>query len=383
MKKEIKNTKGLRTWVEIDTRALKENTRVIKRFLGKKTLLMGVVKSNAYGHGLVPVARALESANIDWLSVDSVVEALRLRRDGVRAPILVLGYTLPEPFAKASKEKISLTVSSFAALDAARRWTEKNKKPLRIHLKIDTGMHRQGFLPADIPALAKILRAKPRGFFVQGIYSHFANANPKDPASADAQIATFKKVVRELRAVVEIPLAHIAASSGLLMFPHTFSMARAGIMFYGLWPSPEARAYGEKKLKLVPVLSWRTIIGEVKKIKKGESIGYGFTEKVPRDSTIAVLPVGYWHGYPRALSGKAEVLVRGKRAKVLGRVSMDMVVIDVTGIHGATAGDTTTLIGKDGKEEVTADELARYAGTIHYEIVTRINPLIKRVLLER
>ncbi|MBI3019901.1 MAG: alanine racemase, partial [Parcubacteria group bacterium] len=391
------------TGVEIDTRALKNNARALKRFLGKKTLLMGVVKSNAYGHGLVPVARALESADIDWLAVDSVVEALRLRRDGIRAPILVLGYTLPEHFVKASKEKISLTVSSFAAFAAARRWTEKNKKPLGIHLKIDTGMHRQGFLPEEIFALKKILQKnhsnvlknlrivatrkkhadnlKIVGMSVEGVYSHFASANPKDPASANAQMETFKKAMRELREIVPVPLAHIVASGGALMFPREFPMARSGIMLYGLWPSQSTRICGEKKLKLTPVLSWRTIIGEIKQIPRGEKIGYDLTEMLSRTSIIGICPIGYWHGYPRSLSGKGELLVRGKRAKVLGRVSMDMIAIDVTDIPNITMGDVATIIGKDCDERMGVEEVALNADTTHYEILTRINPLIKRIFL--
>ena len=387
-----KEARGLRTWVEIDLRALEKNTHAVKRFLGKKTLLCGVVKSNAYGHGLVPVARALASFGADWLGVDSAVEAFRLREKGVRIPLLVLGYTLPAHFARASKEKISLTVSNMPALEKALTWVAETKKPLSVHLKIDTGMHRQGFLPEEMPALKKILQEishnkhsnilKNVGMFkVEGMYSHLADPNPKAPASARAQIRQFKKSVAELPVAAGKPLLHIGATAGAACFPDPFfTMARIGIALYGMWPSMEVRdMMMKKKTKLTPVLSWRTIVGEVKKIKKGERVGYGFTEKVLCDSTIAVLPVGYWHGYPRALSGKAPVLIRGKRAKVLGRVSMDMTVVDVTDIRGVAAGDAVTLIGKDGAEEITAGELAERAGTISHEILTRINPLVERI----
>ncbi len=406
MKKEIKNTKGLRTWVEIDVRALEKNFHALERFLGKKMLLMGVVKSNAYGHGLIPVACALESLGADWLGVDSVVEALRLRRERIRLPILVLGYTLPEHFAKASKENISLTVSSFAAFDAARKWIEKNEKPLRVHLKIDTGMHRQGFLPGEIPALAVILQKnyshvlenmrirkmenkrysnilQNTRISVEGVYSHLADANPKEPSGTLAQMKSFDSCVAALGTIPDKPLLHISASGGALCFPQSFGMVRIGAALYGLWPSPEARECAGKKITLSPVLSWLTIISETKKIKKGERIGYGFTEKLSRASVIAICPVGYWHGYPRMLSSQGEVLARGARAKVLGLVSMDMIAIDVTNIPAVREGDVVTLIGKDGKEEMSAEEVATRAGTTHYEIVTRINPLIRRVLLNK
>ena len=152
-------------------------------------------------------------------------------------------------------------------------------------------------------------------------------------------------------------------------------------MLYGLWQSPEARAYGEKKLNLTPVLSWRTILGEVKRVPRGEKIGYDLTETLARASTIAICPVGYWHGYPRALSGKGELLVRGKRAKILGRVSMDMIAIDVTDIPNVAVGDVATIIGTDDDEKMSAEEVATRADTTHYEILTRINPLIKRIVL--
>ncbi|OGZ09702.1 MAG: alanine racemase [Candidatus Lloydbacteria bacterium RIFCSPHIGHO2_02_FULL_51_22] len=379
-----KKAQGLRTWVEIDTRALGKNVHALKRVPKKGVLLMGIVKSNAYGHGLVPVAQALEAYGVAWLGVDSLVEAARLRKEGVRTPLLVLGYTLPEHFATASKEKISLTISSFPALREVSTWTAKTKKRLNVHIKIDSGMHRQGFLSEDMPELSRALSETTKFLRIEGIYSHLAEANPEALVLGEKQIELFRDCIKALSLATDRergkPLLHISASGGILCFPNEFSMVRAGAALYGLWPSPEAHKAKSKEIALTPVLSWRTLVVEIKHIRRGEKVGYSFTEAVRRDSTIAVCPIGYWHGYPRALSGKSDVLVRGKRAKVLGRVSMDMIVIDVTGIRGVSAMDVVTLIGKDGTEELSADEVACFAGTTHYEIVTRINPLIERII---
>ncbi len=398
-----------RTWIEIDKKALEHNLREFLKLIPKNTKFMAVIKSNAYGHGLVQAAKLLANSQLSitnkqrlWFGVDSVVEGLRLRREGIKNPILVLGATLPSRMREAAKESIILTISNFESLEVLRKL---EKRP-EVHIKIDTGMHRQGFLPNAVPELFRKL--KRYKIAPTGIYTHFASAKDAAyPTYTLEQLSEFKKVVRLFRKVgFKKFIRHAAASGGTILFPEThLDMVRIGMSLYGYFPSPESRLNlysthyrGLASIVLKPALSWYTYIVETKKIKRGSYIGYDLTEKVNRDSIIAILPIGYWHGYDRGLSNIGEVLVRGRRAGVLGRVSMDMVVVDVTEISGVKVGDKVTLIGKSrrdvgtpispakGKnrasgqktEELWADELALKIGTTPYEFLTRINPLIRR-----
>lgn len=372
---------GLRTWIEIDSRALRKNYETFRKLKGRNRLLMGVVKSNAYGHGLIETATLLHNFGISWIGVDSITEALVLREAGIRTPILVLGYTLPERLADALHHKISLTISSMTGLQALE--TLGPYTTLDIHLKVDTGMHRQGFAIDELSDAYAYITKKLPHTHVEGIYTHFAAAkDPKDREETLRQIEQFEKALEiTLRHNLK-PIRHASATGGTLLFPEArYDMVRIGIGMYGLWPAEEARAACEKDTKFSPVLAWRTIVGEVKRIRAHEGIGYNFTERLTRDSVIAILPIGYWHGYSRALSSTGRVLVRGRRVKVLGRISMDMTVIDVTDIPRVKVGDIVTLIGKDGKEEITADKLALRTGQINYEIITGLNSRIKRIVL--
>jgi len=339
---------------------------------------MAVAKSNAYGHGLYDFAPAIEAMAVDWFGVDSIVEAVTLRKIGIRKPILVLGYTLPDRFKEAREHRISLTISSLENLRALASSPDPRK--MRLHLKIDTGMHRQGFLPMEIPNLIQYLKKYPRRWLIEGIYTHFASA--KDPASrkdTHYQIREFERALRLFRRAGIHPLRHASATAGVLNYPEAhYDMVRIGIGILGLWPSTQTRRAWEKELSLQPALSWRTIVSETKRLKKGARIGYDFTETLSRDSLIGVCPIGYWHGFPRSLSRVGEVLIRGHRAKVLGSVSMDMIVVDLSDIQGAAVGDIVTIIGRDGKEEITAYEVASRARVSHYELLTRINPLIQK-----
>lgn len=373
--------KGLRTWIEVNKEAIVKNYETFRNLIGNQCRLMAVVKSNAYGHGLVGFSKEAQKLGVDWFGADSAIEALAIRNSGITKPILVFGHTLPERLKEATDEHISLTVSSFDGLNNLKIFQHHKLRDLRIHLKIDTGMHRQGFYVKDLPEVVRFLKTKLPQIKVEGLYTHFAAAqNPAFPLDTFNQNNDFKKAVDIIKAGGYQPIKHAAATSGAILFPGTrFDMVRIGIGLYGLWPSAEIKAAFSGKIKLMPVLSWRTIIGEIKDVKKGDRIGYDFTERVSINSRIAILPIGYWHGYPRALSSVGRVLIRGKRAKVLGRVSMDMTAVDVTGIKNAKAGDAVTLLGRDGRKNISAEELAQLAGTINYEFITRINPLIERV----
>lgn len=372
----------LRTWIEIDRAAIKHNFHFFRKFVGAKTQLLAVVKSNAYGHNITEMSDELSSLGVDWLGVDSIMEGLSIRKEKIKTPILVLGHTLPSMFAHARKNNIAITLSHFDALAEAYK-TMKGTVPLRVHIKIDTGMHRQGFQLPELPKLVSLLEKEKghKGVVIEGVYTHFAEA--KDPRSGDST----RRQIDELHAWVDafhkagfVPMVHAAATGGTLLYPQAhFDMVRIGIGMYGLWPSHDVeRFYAHKKEKLHPVLSWKAVVSEIKDVRKGERVGYDFTEMLARDTRLAIIPVGYWHGLPRSLSSKGRVLILGKSARILGRVTMGMIMVDVTDIPKAKAGDIAVLIGKSGKEEIKAAELATFAGTTQYEIVTRLNPLMKR-----
>lgn len=373
-----KRPRGLRTWIEVDTKALEHNYKTFRGLIPKNCRLMAVVKSNAYGHGLVGFSRIVSKLGINFLGVDSIVEAITLRKNGIKKPILVLGSTLPERISEAAKYDISLTVSYFDNLENLIHY--KGTNSLKIHLKIDTGMHRQGFFPNEVPAVIPILGKLPREIQLEGVYTHFPSVkDPAEKGETKTQLAAFKQALDILRNPGFSPIAHASATAATLIYPEAhLDMVRIGIGLYGLWPAPETQDALRERIQLLPTLSWKTIISEIKKLPKNAKIGYGGSEITDKPTVVAICPVGYWHGFPRSLSSKAFVLVGGKRCKVLGRVSMDMIVINISGVKNPRAADIVTLIGKDGEEEITADELARIADTISYEIITRLNPLIQR-----
>lgn len=375
-----KEKQNLRTWLEIDRSAIKNNYQIFRRLVGKNRLLMSIVKSNAYGHGLVDFSLQMQSLGIDWLGVDSITEALALRENKITVPILVLGYTLPSRYHEAVKNNISITISSFDGLKNLEKFSQKYKTIPNIHLKIDTGMHRQGFLPEELQAAIKFIKEKLHMKNIEGAYTHFAAAkNPDFPQSTETQIKTFQKAITLIKSAGFNPIAHASATSGTLLFPQAlFDMVRIGIGMYGLWPSNEAKKSCQKTIKLKPAMTWKTIISEIKTLPRGSKIGYDFTKTLTQKSRIAICPIGYWHGYPRNLSNIGQVLTGGKIAKVLGRISMDMIVIDITKIPGARIGQEIILLGKSGKSEISAEKLADWSDTTSYEIITRINPLIKR-----
>ena len=380
----------LRTWIEIDKKALRHNVGEFFRIIPPATKLMAVIKSNAYGHGLVATAREIVNAkgftDKGWFGVDSIVEALRLRREGIVNPILVLGFTLPSRMEDAAREHISMSISNFDAMDAVSNMAVRPA----IHVKLDTGMHRQGFLDRDMGHLIACMKKKR--IAPEGIFTHFASAKDAAyPTYTLTQLSDFKKAVSRIEAAgFSDMIRHSAATGGTLLFPDAhLDMVRIGMGLYGYFPSeetknakPSARSKGRNiQIRLKPVLTWKTVISEIKRIPKGSFVGYDLTETVHRATTIAVVPIGYWHGYDRGFSSQGYMLVRGKRARVCGRVSMDMTVIDVTDIPMVRSGDEVVIIGNQGKETINAEDFGRAIVTSAYEALTRINPLIKRIVI--
>jgi alanine racemase len=345
---------------------------------------MAVIKSNAYGHGLLEVAKICSELNgVDWFGVDSVDEALLLRKAKIKLPILVLGYIPFEQLKDAIKHDISVVAYNTEILEYLNENFPKSyRKKAKIHLKIETGISRQGISGGALVNFVK-KALKNKNILIEGAYTHYANVDDTtDFSYAKKQLDAFKKNIEEVEKLIKITLKHTASSAATINYPEThFNMARIGISLYGLWSSRETKLSSkERKIKidLCPALSWKTLLVQVKKVERGTPIGYGLTEKVRRDSVIGVLPIGYWDGYDRGLSNIGEVLVRGERAKVLGRVCMNMTIVDLTDIPRAKLFDEVVLLGKQNKDEITADEIAAKIGTINYEVVTRINPLIQR-----
>jgi len=377
MKTKLNKTEKqkMRTWVELDRSAIKKNYDLFRRIIKKPTKFMAVVKSNAYGHGLIEYAKEMARLGVDWIGVDSFEEGLEIRRVGIKKPIMVFGYVAPEYFKEAVKNNISVTISSMDSLKALA----KQKAKLKIHIKPDTGLHRQGFLMEEMNKVLKILKKNPQ-ISVVGLYSHFAiGEDPKYKKHSAGQVKEFLIWCEAFEGAGYKPLRHICATSSTMMYPEFhFDMVRVGIGIYGLWPSKETKQAVGRKYKLWPVLSWKAVISEVKTLPKGEKLGYDLTETLKRKSKVAVVPVGYWHGYPRLLSRRGALDVAGKQARVMGNISMDMLVIDVTEVKNVKSGDEVVIIGGKNNHWAEADIMAQDSDTINYEIVTRINPIIKR-----
>lgn len=374
---------GANSWVEVDRAALESNIGKFRQLVGPDRSLMAVVKSNAYGHGMIEVASVALNAGADWLGVFSIGEGLELRRSGIDAPVLVLGPPSFDLIKTALESGLSLTVQS---LETAKQIARLAPSRAAVHLKIETGTYRQGLLSEEAVEAVGIL--KTAGVDIEGAYTHFADIeDTTDHSFAELQLSRFNHQLERLRAAgAEIRLPHASCSAATILFPDTyFRLARVGISMYGLWPSREtlvsAKSLGRNALGLKPVLTWKTRISQVKTAEVGEFIGYGRTFKTTRTTRIAVLPIGYADGYDRRLSNAAHVLVRNTRAPVRGRVCMNLTMIDVTDIAGASAGDEVVLLGRQGEEIVSADDLARHAGTINYEVVTRIAPGAPRILV--
>lgn len=371
----------VRTWLELDKSALVSNFQALRGFLAPQCLLLGVVKSNAYGHGLIDFSQQLVELGVNWLGVDSITEGLALRRAGITVPILILGYTLPNLLAVARQQNCSVTISSWENL---RAWAAlpENERP-QVHLKLDTGMTRQGFMEQDWPEVFAFWQQQAGDNSLEGLYTHLSSAkNPAFPQYTQKQLANFQQACQLVKDYGQCPLRHAAATAGALLFPEThFDMVRYGIGLYGLWPALAVKEFLTERLTLKPVLSWRSLISEIKSVPKGTAIGYDGVEKMWRDGRLAIVPIGYWHGFDRGLSSIGHILINGQRARVVGRVSMDMIIVDVTDIQDVQVGQTITLLGQDEEQEITADEIAGLLDTSCYEIITRLNPLMKKNII--
>ncbi|HUC43110.1 MAG TPA: alanine racemase [Candidatus Sulfotelmatobacter sp.] len=374
-------------WVEVDAGALRRNVSEFRRRLGPEPKLGAVVKSNAYGHGMLEAAKIFREAGADWLCVNNVDEGVALREAGASGPVLIMGYVPLDALGDVVAQDLEPVIYNQESVAALEQQARKQGKTARVHLKIETGTHRQGVLERNVPDFVRAIDATS-SVRLAGVGTHFANIeDTTNHEFAESQIVAFNRIAEAIAQVHPQPLLrHTACSAAVLLFNRThLDLARIGISLYGLWPSKETYVSclerGKPSLDLTAALTWKTRIAQVKEVPEGGYVGYGLTWRATRPTTIAVLPVGYYEGFDRELSGIAHVLVRGKRAPVRGRVCMNMCMVDVTDIPGAALEDEVVLIGRQGDEKITAEQIAAWCGTISYEIVSRIHPSLPRVLV--
>ena len=372
-----------RVYAAVDLSAALKNMERMHEALSPQTEMIGVIKTDGYGHGAVPIGRELEKLPyVFGYATATAEEAFILRRAGLKKPILILGYTFPYSYEELIMQRIRPAVFRKDALEVLDACAEKMGKKAVVHVKVDTGMSRIGIRPDEEGLFFMEWLFGLKHIEVEGIFTHFARADEADQTPALAQLEQFTAFVAEAERRVgkQIPLKHCSNSAGILTLPRAnLSLVRAGITLYGLSPSEEVT---RDILSLRPVLSLKSRLVYVKEIEAGTPVSYGGTFVAKERMRIATVPVGYGDGYPRSLSGKGSVLIRGKRASILGRICMDQFMVDVSAIPGVTEGDEVTLIGADGREEITMEELGALSGRFNYELACDLGKRIPRVYLK-
>ena len=361
------------TYVKINLDTLAQNFKAIQQKAGVP--VMAVIKANAYGHGAVPVARLLKG-KCAFFGVSSIGEAMELRQAGIDDPILLLGQTPTATFPILVQENIRPTVFRYEDAQILSETAVAANVQARLHLAVDTGMGRIGFEPDETSAdICQKIAALPN-LKIEGMFSHFATADCADRSRAFEQAALFDRFYQMLMdRGVEIPICHMDNSAGLIHFDHHYHMARAGIALYGMYPSAETEATA---LPVRPALEWISRVAYVKELPAGRPISYGGTYVTTATTRVATIPVGYADGYHRSLSGKFHVLIRGQKAPILGRICMDQMMVDVTHIPDVTVEDPVTLVGRNGDEVITMEEISAAAGSFNYEFVCGIGRRVPR-----
>lgn len=370
-----------RVYAEINLDAICQNVQNAMDKVGKDTKMMAIIKTDAYGHGAVPVAKALNEIGTYAFGVATVEEAVQLRRAGIENPILILGYVFPADYELLIANDIMHAVFQYETAKALSEKAVSLSKTVKIHIKLDTGMGRIGMQTTE-ESLAEIekIAALPN-LQIDGIFTHFACADEADKTSCNRQKEKYLDFVQKLDARgVNIPIKHMCNSAGIIEFSENFlNMTRSGIMTYGLYPSEEVN---KANLKLHPALQLKSHVAFVKTVGKGFTVSYGSTYVTDKEKTvIATVPVGYGDGYPRALSNKGKVLIHGQYAPIVGRVCMDQFMVDVTDIPNVKQGDTVTLVGTDGDKRISVEEVADNAYSFNYEFCCGINKRVPRVYI--
>lgn len=372
--------KSLRTWVEINLDALKCNFDAVRETLPENIKILAVVKANAYGHGAIGVAKFLED-KADYLAVAATDEALELRKNGVNCPILILGHIPYGDYDNIVKYNVTPTISDFYEAELLSKAAVKAGVTVPLHIAVDTGMNRIGF-KCDDSSIEEIKKIKKLpNIEIEGVFSHLAAADMLDKVYTKMQAEKFDDFVLKLKnAGINVSIKHLYNSAAIADLEKKYDMVRQGIILYGLKPSDEVEFNNINVPQ--PVMSMKTRVVQVKTLPAGESISYGCTYTTEKETRVATLCAGYADGVTRVLSNNGEVLIRGKRAKIIGRVCMDQFMVDVTDIPEVEAGDTATIFGTDGKETISVDEIAKKANTINYEIICNINSRVTRVYMK-
>ena len=374
-----------RTWAEVDVDAVKNNYRKIRQAVGPETQIMCVIKADAYGHGAVFLAKLYEKMGADRFAVSNIEEAMQLRENGIRLPVLILGFTPAGMARELADNNISQAVFSEEYARELSKAAGEQKVNVKIHIKLDTGMSRIGITPDDsgMEFIRRVLELHKDGSVIlEGIFTHFSRADETSLDHTRTQIRRFSAFTKRIEEELgyRIPLQHASNSAGIIRLPEAnFDLVRAGITLYGLWPSSDVP---REPVPLRPVMSLHSHVVYVKTLPADSQISYGGTYVTQKDERIATIPVGYGDGYPRSLSNKGYVLIRGQKAPIRGRVCMDQMMVDVTHIPDVQEGDLVTLIGKDHDRAITMEELGDMSGRFNYELACDISPRVPRVFID-
>jgi len=379
--KEVREYPHL-TRAEIDLTALAHNYQELRRLAAPSAQMMAVVKADGYGHGAVRVSLIALENGADCLAVARISEVVQLREGGIEAPLLLFGICFPEDIAYLVENNTRASVSTLASAKLLSEKAGQLGVRLKIHIKVDTGMGRMGLATEEVSRTVKLVLdiAALSHLEVEGLYTHFASADSADKRSVNMQLILFKELLAELEQhKFEVPLRHAANSAATIELPEShLDLVRTGIAQYGLWPSVET---DRSLIDLKPVMSLKSSIIQLKEVPAGFKISYGSTYETPERTRIATIPVGYADGYPRLLSSRGVMLVRGVRVPVVGRVCMDLTMLDVGGVAGVKTGDEVVWMGQQGAESISAEEIAASVQTINYEVVTSITPRVERVYI--
>ncbi|MDO4489923.1 MAG: alanine racemase [Lachnospiraceae bacterium] len=370
--------KYYRCYAEISLDAIRSNIYQVKKRLPEGVKVLAVIKANGYGHGALKVGACLEDL-VDYFAVATIEEAVQLREGGILQPVMILGYTSPKQYMDLIRHDIIPTIYRKEDALLLSRMASHIGRDVKIHFAVDTGMTRIGFQvePAEADVMAEIA-ALPH-IIAEGMFSHFACADMTDKAFSEQQMEKFEEMIRLLEERgVEIPVKHLCNSAGIMEFDsHRYNMVRSGIITYGLYPSEEVK---KENLDLIPAMSWKAHVIHVKEVPAGRGVSYGATYVTEGESTrIATISVGYADGYPRSLSSKGRVLIRGEYAPILGRVCMDQMMVDVSHIPDVQVEDVVTLVGTDQGRSITVEELGELSGSFNYEMVCAVSERVPRI----
>ncbi|MBI2984542.1 MAG: alanine racemase [Candidatus Kerfeldbacteria bacterium] len=363
-----------RTWIELSTTALYHNLYQVRQAIGPEVGIAAVLKANAYGHGWRQLWPLLASQRLRAIAVAHGHEALALRQDGYRGPLIVLTHWLPNQLGRLVSHQVELVVWDFESWKHVQYMARRLRRPVQLHLKLDTGTSRIGFVERDLPSLRRFLSTHPSSVTIRGIFSHLANAEEWSTQRTNGQIKYFTTLTSKLRITADE--YHLACTAAALRYPASrLSFIRLGIGLYGHWPSTAIERWARgRPIRLQPVLSWYSRLSQVKRVPRGAAVGYGSTVQVRRPTVLGLIPVGYSDGYDRRASNRWWVIVNNRRAPVIGRVSMNLLTVDLTDVPGPVAGQRLTLVGTG----VSPEAFSRAVGTIHYEVLSRLHPDIPR-----